>query len=91
MSFTTYLLGFATASILAAVIYVNDRRIRRRNARRRISNLMIPPGHQFKNPNPRPRPMQKPVVVDCPPKNRDIHNRSLFDKHEGDIHFFHQN
>ena len=83
-----YIAGAATGVIIATVLYINDRRIRRRNARRKISNLMIPPGHQFRNPNSPPRPMQKPVVVDCPPKNRDIHNRSLFDKHEGDIHFF---
>ena len=83
-----YLAGAATAAILGAVLYVNDRRIRRRNARRRISNLMIPPGHQFRKPNPLPQTMQKPVVVDCPPKNCDIHCRSVFDRHEGDINFF---
>lgn len=81
--------GLCSATICYA-LYLRDRRIRIRNARRKIQSLMLPLDFQSSVMRKKIKPtrLRKPVVVDCPPKNRDITDRSRFDRHDGDIHFF---
>lgn len=85
----SFIIGSLCATSLCYLLYLRDRRIRTRNARRKIHSLMLPLDFQsavMRKQVKYPR-LRKPVVVDCPPKNRDITDRSRFDRHEGDIHF----
>ncbi len=85
----SFILGSICATSLCYLLYLRDRRIRIRNARRKIQSLMLPLDFQsaVMRKKVKTTRLRKPVVVDCPPKNRDITDRSRFDRHDGDIHF----
>ena len=86
----SFILGSICATSLCYLLYLRDRRIRIRNARRRVQSLMLPIDFQssvMRKQVKYPR-LRKPVVVDCPLKDREITDRSCLDRHDGDIHFF---